>query len=117
MDGKKARTKGIALISLSWKLLCPMDLVELEEEIPKDCAPHVLPCGSSKHKQGQYDMNCEREHSWVYPSEDGRGMYCKLCKHFYIHNECNSLAFSTSHLASHCVTMFLHNMLTSTCTR
>ena len=48
----------------------------------KDPAPPV----PSKHKQGQYDPE------WVYLSGDGKGMYCRLYKHFNTCNECNSAA-------------------------
>ena len=51
----------------------------------KDPAPPV----PSKHKQGHYDTEWEKEFSWVYPSGDGKGIYCRLCKHF---NERNSAA-------------------------
>ena len=30
----------------------------------------------AKHKQGHYDPDWEREYPWVYPSDDGKGMFC-----------------------------------------
>ena len=47
---------------------------------------------SSKHKQGKYDPEWERMYPWVYQSEDGKGMFCRLCKRFNTHNERNYFA-------------------------
>ena len=47
---------------------------------------------SSKHKQGKYDPEWERMYPWVYQSEDGKGMFCRLCKRFNTRNERNSFA-------------------------
>ena len=46
----------------------------------------------SKHKQGHYDPDWEREYPWVYPSDDGKGMFYKLCQRFNTCNERNSSA-------------------------
>lgn len=56
------------------------------------CNDRSAPPAFSKHKQGQYDPEWEKDFSWVYPSDDGKGMYCKLCKRFNTRNERNSAA-------------------------
>ncbi len=40
----------------------------------------------------KYNPEWEKEFSWVYPSDDGKGMYCKLCQRFNTRIECNSSA-------------------------
>ena len=61
------------------------------------CAPlfhysRMSVSSSSKHKQGKYDPEWERVYPWVYQSEDGKGMFCRLCKRFNTRNERNSFA-------------------------
>ena len=45
---------------------------------------------SSKHKQDQYDPDWERQYTWLYPTSDGKGMFCTLCQRFNTRNERNS---------------------------
>ena len=47
-------------------------------------APTTSSSSRGKYKQGrrQYDPRWEMKYDWVYPSDDGKGMFCKLCKRF-----------------------------------
>ena len=60
--------------------------------VPSDPAPTTSSSSRGKHKQGQYDPRWEMKYDWVYPSDDGKGMFCKLCKRFNTHNERNTSA-------------------------
>lgn len=57
----------------------------------------ISSASTSKHKQGRYDPDWEAEFPWVYPTDDGSGMYCWLCKRFNTWNERNGIAvFNTT---------------------
>lgn len=70
------------------------DLAELEDHTePEGSSTSTQSLAStSKHKQGKYDTEWETEFPWVYPTDDGSGMYCRLCKRFNTRNERNGVA-------------------------
>ena len=68
--------------------------------VPSDPAPTASSSSRGKHKQGQYDPSWEMKYDWVYPSDDGKGMFCKLCKRFNTHNERNASESLTLRIAA-----------------
>ena len=50
-----------------------------------------LCCGSSKQKVG-FGWRWEKIYPWVYLADDGKGMYCKLCRRYNTKNERNHSA-------------------------